>query len=182
MQNYRYPAPPNPYGTNGTNGTGNSWLNCLQINICKGSAQKWKKFKGNGQCSMLLVYLPIKSARTDKAPMQSPPNAAAVGMYLKDCKNYWWFIIKSKVEDMWDNVRWFIQNSSQGVSHNLFTNMKLGVTAFFFGINIRESYKNNKDNAQRPCNNMIICTKLEIFILFSGSYSQIKLTHFSAKH
>lgn len=32
----------------------------------------------------LIVYSPIKSARTDKAPMQSPPNAAAVGMYLKD--------------------------------------------------------------------------------------------------
>lgn len=26
---------------------------------------------------------PMKSAMTDKAPMQSPPKAAAVGMYLK---------------------------------------------------------------------------------------------------
>jgi len=36
----------------------------------------------------LIVYLPIKAARTDKAPMQSPPNAAAVGMYLIDFRNY----------------------------------------------------------------------------------------------
>ena len=27
---------------------------------------------------------PIKSARTDKAPIQRPPKAAAVGMYLYD--------------------------------------------------------------------------------------------------
>lgn len=74
-----------------------------------------------GNC-YLIAHLPIKSARTDKAPMQSPPNAAAVGMYLKDFRNYHEWIIKMRqyiqVDDMRDCV---IQYSSQGVCHKLFT-------------------------------------------------------------
>ena len=37
-----------------------------------------------GYCWLFVMDLPIKSAKTDRAPIQSPPNAAAVGMYLKD--------------------------------------------------------------------------------------------------
>ena len=41
---------------------------------------------------MVAVYeiehcVPMKSAITERAPMQSPPNAAAVGIYLKN-SNY----------------------------------------------------------------------------------------------